>query len=234
TVAPNTPSLATAAVDCTSHAASGSVTFGTPVCDKGTLSNAATQPATNGADTNYPSIICNGGAGGPSDPPIPAGAIACTAAGSGNGAAPGGSITFKLLGPNDCLTTAAGTPAANNPETVNVTSGNGDYFTSGFTTASVGAFHWTASYTPATGDVNNTSTSHNTACDDTGEDVTVTGTASSASDQRWLPNDRVTITSTAPLSGTLDVTLYKGTSTTDVPGNCVPANGAVQEYQSLG
>src|SRR5262249_52979557 len=128
---------------------------------------------------------------------------------------------------------AAGATQTINPGTVNV-SGNNDYFTTGFTTAKVGLFHWTASYTPASGDVNNNGTSHNTLCDDTGEDVTVTGTANSASDQRWLPNDRVTITSDAPLSGTLDVTLYKGTSTTDQAGNCVPAAGAVQEHQTTG
>ena len=53
------------------------------------------------------------------------------------------------------------------------------------------------------------------------EKVTVTGTASIASKQRWLPNDTVTLTGSTNLTGTLTITLYP---TSDCTGTAVPGS----------
>lgn len=78
-------------------------------------------------------------------------------------------------------------------------SGNGTYNAS-FTPTVAGDYHWVASYG---GDNPNTlPVSHNTACNDTSEDVTVTSVASSlTSAQTWVPSDSVTVT--APAGGAL-------------------------------
>ena len=84
------------------------------------------------------------------------------------GPAAGGSITFTLYGPDNCTTVATGT--GSNPQTVGV-SGNGTYGPVSFTPNHVGTYHWVASYS---GNSPNTlATDHNTACNDTGEDVVV-------------------------------------------------------------
>jgi len=125
------------------------------------LGQAVTDTATLGATANQPgSPIING----------PLGALA------------GGSITFTLVGPNDCTTTAAGT--GTNPQSLTV-GGNGTYGPVSFTPSAVGTYHWVASYS---GSLPNTNpTTHNTACNDTGEDVIV----------RQLP----TTTVTTPVDG---------------------------------
>jgi hypothetical protein len=66
-------------------------------------------------------------------------------------------------------------------------------------------------------------------CDNTGangEQVTIIGSATSSSAQRWLPNDRVVLNSTpgTTLHGTLTVTLYKGTFG-GTAGNCTVGTG---------
>ena len=81
----------------------------------------------------------------------------------------GGKITFTLFGPNSCTTPAAGT--GTNPQTVNV-SGDGSYGPVSFTPNAVGTYHWVATYNGSSPNTNGTS--HNTSCNDTGEDVTVT------------------------------------------------------------
>ncbi len=98
------------------------------------------------------------------------------------GAAAGGSITFTLLGPNDCTTSAAGT--GTNPQSVAV-SGDGTYGAVSFTPSAAGTYHWVASYSGSSPNTN--ATSHNAACTDTGEDVIV----------RQLP----TTTVTTPVDG---------------------------------
>ena len=107
------------------------------------------------------------------------------------GAAAGGTITFTLYGPDNC-TTLAYTSAA-----VTV-SGNGSYPTPtpAFVPLAAGTYHWVASYS---GNLpNNSATSHNTACDDTNEDVVVTTVPSSlTSAQTWVPSDSVTVSATA-------------------------------------
>jgi len=126
------------------------------------------------------------------------------------GAAAGGSITFTLYGPGNCTTVATGT--GTNPQTVSVT-GNATYGPVSFTPNHVGTFHWVATYS---GNLPNTlGTSHNTACDDTAEDVTVKDTSTANSEQYWFPNDTATVSSDhgALLNGTLSIQLYAGTTT---------------------
>jgi hypothetical protein len=73
----------------------------------------------------------------------------------------------------------------------------------------VGTYTFVASYP---GDSPNTLAADSTSCPDTSgtETITVIGSADSASQQRWLPNDRVVLTTTGgtTLNGTLTVTLY--------------------------
>jgi hypothetical protein len=124
-----------------------------------------------------------------------------------SGAAAGGTITFKLYGPSS---TGCGTLAYTSP-TVAV-SGNGTYNTPEpqFAPADAGDYHWVAVYSgnsPNTNDI-----THNAACTDTAEDVTVTSVASSlTSSQEWVPNDSVTVSAPAGsgnLAGTVSFALY--------------------------
>ena len=72
-------------------------------------------------------------------------------------------------------------------------------------------------------------------CDTTGangEQVTVTGSASSSSKQGWLPNDRITLTSTAGTTLTApDRTLYNGAFAGTL-ANCSLATGP-SKYQEM-
>jgi hypothetical protein len=114
----------------------------------------------------------------------------------------GGTITFTAYGPNDCTTVAYTT-------TVTV-SGNATYGPVSFTPTAPGVYHWAAVYS---GDPPNTNgTSHNLACTDTGEDVTVTDRTTATSEQDWLPNDTAHVASVggAALNGTLSAQLYTG------------------------
>jgi len=80
----------------------------------------------------------------------------------------GGTITFTLYGPNSCTLLAIGT--GSNPQNVSV-NGDATYGPVSFTPVAAGTYSWVASYG---GDSPNTNgTSHNTACNDTGEDVVV-------------------------------------------------------------
>ena len=126
------------------------------------------------------------------------------------GAAAGGTITFTLYGPDNC-TTVAYTSAA-----VTV-SGNASYNTPNpqFTPLAAGTYHWVASYS---GNLpNNNATTHNTACDDTNEDVVVTTVPSSlTSAQTWVPSDAVTVSATAggAMAGTVSFEFFtNGTCT---------------------
>ena len=105
------------------------------------------------------------------------------------GAAAGGTITFTLYGPNNCTTLAYTSGAV-------TVSGNGNYPSPQFSPATAGTYHWVASYS---GNLpNNNATSHNAACNDTNEDVTVTTVPSSISSaQTWVPSDSATVSATA-------------------------------------
>jgi hypothetical protein len=157
--------------------ASDDVTLGNAVRDTATLGGTATQPAN-------PVINLTGTAG----------------------AAAGGTITFKLYGPDDC-TTLAHTSA-----TVPV-SGDGSYDTPApqFVPTAAGTYHWVATYSGSSPNTNGTT--HNANCTDANEDVVVTTVPSSLTTaQKWVPNDSATITApagTGTLAGTVQFDLYK-------------------------
>ena len=120
------------------------------------------------------------------------------------GAAAGGTITFTLFGPDNCSTVAY------TSATVAV-SGNGAYNTPNpqFVPTAAGTYHWAASYS---GNLpNNNSTTHNTACNDTNEDVVVTTVPSSmTSAQTWVPSDSVTVSATGggAMAGTVSFEFF--------------------------
>src|SRR5262249_34054076 len=153
------------------------------------------------------------------------------------------SISWQVFGPTStgaaqCSTAISGAPT---PWCVTVRGDNAWYGPVKFTTTAstgVGLYEFAASYG---GDSPNTSAADAVGCDTSGangEQVTVIGAASSLSKQGWLPNDRITINSTAgtKASGTITVTLYYGSFTGNLSGSptaCAPASGAVQEFQDL-
>ena len=165
--------------------AGADVLLGNAVTDSATLSGAATQPANPVINlTNTP------------------------------GPAAGGTITFKLYGPDDCTTLAYTSPTV-------AVSGNGTYNSPApqFVPTAAGTYHWVAVYS---GNLPNTnSTDHNTACTDANEDVVVNTVPSSlTSAQKWVPNDSVTVSATAGgnLAGTVSFALY---ATDDCSGTAV-------------
>jgi hypothetical protein len=122
------------------------------------------------------------------------------------GAAAGGTITFKLYGPSD---TGCGALVYTSP-TVAV-SGNNTYNSPApqFIPATPGNYHWVAVYSGSSPNTNGVT--HNAACNDSNEDVTVSSVASSMSTaQSWVPNDSATISAPAggALAGTVSFALY--------------------------
>jgi hypothetical protein len=235
TVSPVTPTLSTSAVDSSGSTLSGPVDFGSAVYDKAGLTGTANKPASNGIDSKYGTIICDGSAGAPSGT-----ANACTAAGTGNGAAAAGSITFKLYGPSasttpsttECTTLAKDANNVSFPSTGISVSVSGDSaFPPGypsanpstvtFTPGSAGYYFWKASYS---GDSPNTTGApldssgnvieHNADCSVSAERVQIQQIPTDIkSKQSWYPNDTATITSTITgtklgAGGTVDFTLY--------------------------
>lgn len=127
------------------------------------------------------------------------------------GAAAGGTITFKLYGPNNCTTLAYTSPTV-------AVSGNSTYNTPApqFQPTLAGTYHWVAEYS---GNLPNTNAkTHNAACTDSNEDVTMTSVPSTlTSAQRWVPNDSVTITApagTGNLAGTVSFELFANNTCT--------------------
>ncbi len=94
---------------------------------------------------------------------IPGGSITDTAT-IGDGLTPGGSVTFRLYGPND--SNCGATPIFTSTIVVN---GDGSYPSGTYTPVSSGTYQWIATYN---GDVNNTAVSG--ACGDANESVIVT------------------------------------------------------------
>jgi hypothetical protein len=121
------------------------------------------------------------------------------------GAAAGGTITFKLFGPSDSgcgnlVFTSSAVPV----------SGNGTYGPVSFTPTLAGNYHWVAEYS---GNLPNTNgKTHNAACTDTSEDVTVNTVPSSlTSAQTWVPSDSVRVTAPAGsgnLAGTVSFEFF--------------------------
>jgi hypothetical protein len=124
------------------------------------------------------------------------GTINATAATQDNA---GGSITWSVDGPGGC--TASGLTVSGSPATV---SGDDDYLASATPTA-IGEYTFIASYD---GSSPNTLGAGPSACPNSDEAVSVTGTAGLSTAQDWLPNDTATLTGDANLNGTLTFTLY--------------------------
>ncbi len=140
------------------------------------------------------------------------------------GSLAGGTIKFKLFGPDDCTTVAYTSP------TVRV-SGDGTYDTRDpqFKPTAAGTYHWVAEYS---GDSPNTNgASHNTDCTDENEDVVVSTVASTLeSAQNWLPNDSVTVSApdgSGDLDGTVFFDLYASADCTGEPIYTEPDGVAV-------
>lgn len=125
------------------------------------------------------------------------------------GAAAGGTVTFTLYGPDDCSTVAYASSA------VAVSNGTASTPNPQFQPSLPGTYHWAASYS---GNLPNTNgTTHNTACDDTNEDVVVTTVPSSlTSEQTWVPSDSVTVSATAggALAGTVSFEFFTNATCT--------------------
>ena len=143
------------------------------------------------------------------------------------GAPAGGTITFTLV-KNDCTTLATGT--GTNPQSVPV-NGNGTYGPVNFTPDAVGTYHWKATYTPATGDPNNLTSTFNSDCSDTSETVVVNSVASSmTSAQSFIPNDKATVSAPAggPLAGSMNFQVFENTDCSGTPiyTQDVPVTGA--------
>jgi hypothetical protein len=145
---------------------------------------------------------------------------------TGTGGSPaGGTITFKLYGPDNCTE-----PPAYTSPTVSV-SGDGSYDTPDpqFMPTAAGTYHWVAVYS---GDSPNTNdASHNTDCTDENEDVVVSSVASTLeSAQNWLPNDSVTVSApdgSGDLDGTVFFDLYASADCTGEPIYTEPDGVAV-------
>ncbi|HJQ03980.1 MAG TPA: hypothetical protein VJ872_00920, partial [Nocardioides sp.] len=138
-----------------------------------------------------------------------------------SGPAAGGHLTFKLYGPSSssCGTLQTTTAAVN-------VSGDGQYGTPDpqVQPGAVGDYHWVATYD---GTVNNTGLTHNSACDDTSEDVSATSVAVSLdTTQKWVPNDSATFSAAAggDLDGNAVFTLYQSS---DCTGTVVYTSGDV-------
>jgi hypothetical protein len=209
-ITPKTPTLATSATCLSSPCLLGST-----LNDSATLTGTARNPdpANPGTNATYPTI--NGGT-----------------------KAADSSISWTLYGPGtggagQCTTAISGAPT---PSSIAV-SGDATYGPVSYTTNhagdTVGKYTFAATYP---GDGPNTNAASGVACDATGgngEQVTVTGAVSDSSAQRWLPNDRVVLSSTAgtTLHGTLTVTLYKG-AFGGTAGNCTVGTGVAVANQS--
>lgn len=200
-VNPVTPTLTTQATDAEGNPITDDVPLGEPVYDTATLSGTATGPGDDGPDPTYPSINAT------------------------NGAPAGGTITFTLVGPGDCSTLASGT--GDNPQDVTV-SGDDTYGPVSFTPDAAGDFAWKASYS---GDSPNTNgTSHNDACDDPAEDVTVLQLQPNMDTaQNFVPNDAATVTVASgaggDLAGTVVFQLFVDDA--DCSGEAAYTSGAI-------
>jgi len=185
-VTPLTPTLTTSAGE--------DVVLGNPITDTASLTGTANQEGDNGGsnpgqpDNTYPSINAT------------------------NGAPANGTITFTLVGPDDCVSTPTGFV----PIVVDVSGDSTTAYTASLTPLQPGEYTWIAQYS---GDGPNTNGAGPTSCDDVNEKVVVTGVSSLSTAQNWLPNDTATITGSTNLNGAVTFTLYP---TADCTGTAVP------------
>lgn len=178
--------------------AAGTVDFGDSVYDVAILTGTANQPGTDGpGDVNGAYLSIN----------------------APTTAAANGTITFTLVGPGDCTTEATSQDV--------IVSGDGYYVTLAFTPDAPGNYSWKASYSgDPDGDpdppLNTLGATHNAACGEAGEDVTVQQIPTAIStEQKWFPQDSATITSSEPSDnlepgGTVEFRLF-GPTDGEVP-----------------
>ena len=193
------------------QAGAGPVDFGQPVTDTATLTGTANRPGSGGIGTN--------GSINPTTPGGPA----------------GGTITFTLY-KADCSTLATGT--GTNPQGVTPVSGDGTYGPVSFTPDAPGTYHWVAAYG---GDSPNTlSSDHNTACNDTDEDVVVRQIPTTITTaQKVFPNDSATVASSVagknlPSGGTVTFRLYNTLANCQLHGDTVGSGGLLyKESKSI-
>lgn len=177
--------------------ASADVTLGSAITDTASLTGTAKQPGTDGIG--------------------PGGTINATA---GTQAAAGGSISFSVKGPDSC--TDSGLTVTGSP--VTVSGDNASYGPVSATPTVVGKYTFVASYN---GSSPNTLGAGPSSCPPTAadgdEEVNVTGVATLATAQKWLPNDTAHITSSTgtTLSGSVTFTLYND-------GTCGAGTGTSQ------
>jgi hypothetical protein len=212
-VAAVTPTLTTSAT-CSPLTGTDCVLGTGTLSDKAFLTGTASQPGTDGGGTPavYKSI-------NPVTTP----------------AAAGGTITWVLYGPTNggCTDTKATSPAS---ATVSGDRpGPGTFY--GPTTYTpvladgVGTYTFVANY-GGNGPNTNAAATNTCASPGANEAVTIIGSASSASKQRWLPNDRIVLSTTAgTLNGTLTATLYQG-SFSGTAANCTAGSATAVSGQS--
>jgi hypothetical protein len=215
TVAPVAPTLTTSATCTSSPCVLGTDTLS----DKAFLSGTATQPGDNGpgGDTGlYKSINA-------------------TQTGAGPGLAnAGGTISWTLYGPTNggCTDTKSTSPATAAVSGDNTNPGYGPTSYKPLLADGVGTYTFVATYNGSSPNTSPPSTTATCASPGTNETVTIIGSASSSSAQRWLPNDRVVLTTSAgTLNGTLTVTLYSGTFT-GTAANCTKGTATAVTGQS--
>jgi hypothetical protein len=169
-----------------------------------------TLSTTAGDDVVLGNTVSDSAALGGTAPQPTSPAIVTTAPNPATRTAAGGTITFKLYGPSN-----SGCGTLVYTSTTVPVSGNNTYNSPSFTPLAAGNYHWVAEYS---GNLANTvAKSHNTACDDTSEDVSVTTvTPTLGTAQSWVPNDSATITASAggDLLGNVSFTLYPSTNCT--------------------
>lgn len=200
TVAAVTPRLSTSASCSSSPCVLGTDTLS----DTASLTGTASEPGTDGSNTKYPTINASAASQNPAGSSI--------------------SWTLYLPGGGGCASATSKTPTGS-PVTV-----SGDNTAYGPVTYKplladgVGTYTFAASYG---GDSPNTNAATPVTCPDTTntETVTVIGSAGVSSAQRWLPNDRVVLTTTGgtTLTGTLTVTLYADATCGAAPGSASDA-----------
>ncbi len=166
--------------------------------------------------------------------------------GSGGAApAPTGTVEFFICTPSQLTPANTGICSGSNgtqapappTEPVQLTPGSGSSSTA--TSGNVrslitvaGKYCFRAHFVAAASDTNYAGqTADLTAADAAVECFTVSGTSGSSSKQRWLPNDRVTLTGDSNLNGTLTVTLYSGTFS-GTAANCTAGTATAVPGQS--
>jgi hypothetical protein len=152
----------------------------------------------------------------------PGTSVTDTANVSGSGPTPTGDVDFILCQPSEVTAAGCPSPAGTKIGATKQLSGGSATSDATTNTTTLGKYCWRAEYK---GDSVYDASSHTNAGT---ECFTVTTSASGTSAQRWLPNDRIVVTSASGnLAGTLSITLRSATCTgTVVYTEPVPDSGA--------